>query len=322
MELRLRETCAEEYAREVLPLTAPLWANGRSFEAYVAQTAEIAASPYGRRAFRTLALSAGGSQILASFKRYERAARAGGRELRALGIGAVFTPPELRGRGYASAMLALALDAARKDGFDFAYLFSDIHPLFYKELGFIELPSRSLSIRADALSSERIAVDALQERDWSGVRRCFEEMEAARAFALVRKPMVWDWIRIRLQHGSEHAQGQPIRFVLRRAKRVIAYVIGQRETKHDAFILDEAAYTGEEAARMMPALLRNAAGDLRRIAGWLPPQPLRTLLARGSVRRRSDAISMIAPLSAAGAGFVKAAQSTGIADGIWTLDHI
>jgi predicted N-acetyltransferase YhbS len=322
MELRLRELSAQEYAREVLPLTEPLWANGRTFETYVSQTAEIAASPYGRRAFRTLALTAGGTHILASLKRYERAARTADRELHAMGIGAVFTPQEQRGRGYASAMLALALDAARKSGFDFAYLFSDIHPQFYKELGFAEMPSRSISLRADTLGAQRITVERMQDRDWSGVRRCFDEMEASRPFGLLRSPSVWNWIRTRLVHGSEHTQGQPVNLVVRRSKRIAAYLIGQREPKHDALVLDEAAFADEESAQLLPTLLRSAAGDLRRIVGWLPPKPLRTLLPRGSVRRRSDAIWMIAPLSPAGVAFVKAAQSTGIADGVWTLDHI
>lgn len=322
MDLRLRELSAQEYAREVLPLTLPLWGNGRTFDAYAAQTAEIAASAYGRRAFKTLALTAGGTNVLASFKRYERAARIGEGELRAIGIGAVFTPAEQRGRGYASAMLALALDAARKSGFDFAYLFSDIHPQFYRELGFSELPSRSISLRADALDSERVTTEPLQERDWSGVRRCFEDMESARPFGLVRSPVVWNWIRMRLAHGSEHALGQPVSLIVRTSNRIAAYLIGRREPKHDVFVLDEAAYCDPETSELLPALLRCAAGDLRRIAGWLPPQPLRSLLPRGSVRRRRDAIWMIAPLSAGGAAFVKAAQSTGIADGVWTLDHI
>jgi GNAT superfamily N-acetyltransferase len=322
MNLRLAEIAAAQYSRQVLPLTEPLWANGRSFEAYVAQTEEIAHSAYGRRAYRTLALTDGNSGILASFKRYEREARLGKQLLRAIGIGAVFTPEEQRGKGYASAMLGLALDEARAAGFDFAYLFSDIHPQFYKELGFAELPSRSISLRADALSGERADAEPLTERDWPGVRHCFDAMEAHRTFALLRAPMVWNWIRLRLRHGSEHPKGQPVHLAARRAKSVVAYVIGQREPKHDAFIVDEVAYASESHAQLVPALLRSGAGDLRRVVGWLPPAPVRALLPRGSVRRRSDAVWMIAPLSAGGTAFLEAAKASGSADGVWSLDHI
>lgn len=322
MNLRLEEIPAAKYSEQILPLTEPLWANGRSLETYVAQTEELANSPYGRRAYRTLALTDGSSRILASFKRYEREARAGRNRLRAIGIGAVFTPEPERGKGYASAMLGLALDQARKGGFDFAYLFSDIHPQFYKDLGFVELPSRSLSVRADTLNGTRIKTETMTEGDWPGVRRCFDAMEEARPFALLRAPMLWNWIRMRMRHCSEHAKGQPVHLVVRRSKSIVAYVIGQREPKHDAFVLDEVAYADESAAKLVPALLRSGAGDLRRIVGWLPPAPVRALLPRGSVRRRSDAIWMAAPLSAGGTAFIEAANTSGNADGVWSLDHI
>jgi hypothetical protein len=69
-------------------------------------------------------------------------------------------------------------------------------------------------------------------------------------------------------------------------------------------------------------LLRSAAGDLRRIVGWLPPAPARGVLPRGSVRRRTSAIFMGAPLTRGGMRFIERAQSTAGADAVWSLDHI
>jgi hypothetical protein len=260
--------------------------------------------------------------VLASFKRYERDARVRGTRLRGFGIGAVFTPQEHRGHGYATAMLGLALDEARRDGFDFAYLFTDIHPQFYKELGFAELPSRSISLRADSLCDQRISAQALDEHDWTSVRRCFDACDAQREFGLIRSPVVWDWIRTRLRHRFEHPKGQPVYLAVRRAKAIVAYVIGQREPAHDAYVVDEYAYADARGAECIAPLLRNAAGDLRRIVAWLPPAPARSLLPRGSVRRRTGAVWMMATLSAAGSRFLERAKATGTSDGIWSLDHI
>jgi predicted N-acetyltransferase YhbS len=322
MNLRLHELPPAAYAQRVLPLTESLWSHGRSFDTYAAQTLELAQSTYGRRHFRTLALTDGTSDILASFKRYERDARTGNERLRAIGIGAVFTPQEHRGHGYATAMLALAMDDARRQGFDLAYLFTDIHPQFYKDLGFIELPSRSISLRADNLRDERVGAQPLGDRDWSAVRKCFDGCDAMRRFGLVRSPVVWDWIRTRLRHRVEHPQGQPVNLAVRRGKSVAAYVIGQREPAHDAYVADEFAFADMDSAPLIAPLLRSAAGDLRRIVAWLPPAPARALLPRGSVRRRTHAIWMAASLSAGGSRFLKAASTTGSADGIWSLDHI
>lgn len=321
MSLHLMELSAQAYAERVLPLTQQLWSNGRTFESYAAQTTELAQTAYGRKSYRTLALS-DGANVLATFKRYERMARVRNEQLRAMGIGAVFTPEPFRGQGFASAMLGMALDDARAAGVDFAFLFSGIHPQFYKAIGFAELPSRSISIRADSLAASRIDTQPIGERDWSGIRACFDAMESSRDCGLVRSPAVWNWLRTRIAHAAGNAHAQPVNLTVRKGRSVVAYVIGQREPLHDAYVLDEAAYADAAARDLLPALLRCAAGDLRRIVGWLPPAPVRTILPRGSVRRRSDAVWMIAPLSPAGKRFLECMQQTKSADGVWSLDHI
>ncbi len=153
--MRLEEIAATDYAKRVLPHTAELWAGRRDLDAYVAHNLEIARSGYGKRHFRTIGLYEG-TVLVASCKRYERALHCGTQRLKAYGIGAVFTPVEHRGRGYASVLLAQVLDRARADGYDAAYLFSDIRPQFYEALGFRSLPSRAFSLRADRLSPKRV----------------------------------------------------------------------------------------------------------------------------------------------------------------------
>lgn len=312
---------AQTYAREVLPLTAEVWAGKRDFERYVSQNLEIAHSGYGRRHFRTVGLS-DGTTLLSSFKRYERAIRMGAQRIRALGIGAVYTPPELRGRGYASAMVAMAMDHARADGYDVAYLFSDIRPQFYEELGFVQLTSRAISLRADNLSNERIEVQRLEDQDWSGVRRCFELRDRARSWAFVRTPLVWELVRLRIRQGSEQVAGVQTNLVVRRGRGIAAYVLGVRAPEHDAYLLDELGFADAQAAGLVAPLLRSAAGDLRRIAGWLPPEFARERLPRASVRRRSDSIFMAAPLSPLGKTWLQLASATSNGDGVWSTDHI
>lgn len=311
----------QTYAREVLPLTAELWAGRRDFERYVAQTIEIAQSGYGRRHYRTMGLY-DGTTLLSSFKRYERSIHMGSQRLRAFGIGAVYTPAELRGRGYASAMLAMALDRARDEGYDAAYLFSDIRPQFYEEIGFTALPSRALSMRADGLPSDRIEVGRLEESDWSAIRRCFELGDRTRPWAFVRTPLVWELIRLRIRQGSEHPIGVQTNLVVRRGRAIAAYVIGVRALEHDAYLLDEFGFADAEAARLVAPLLRSAAGDLHRIAGWLPPQFARERLPRASVRRRTDAVFMGAGLSNSGKTWLQLAAGPSSGDGVWSTDHI
>ena len=153
----------------------------------------------------------------------------GAQKLRAFGFGAVFTPPEYRGRGYASILVASALDAARADGYDLAFLFSDIRPQFYAELGFRALPSREFSLRADALPSGRLAPARLDsDEDWRAVRRCYEFTSRRGGIGFGRNATLWGWTRLRIAHGSEHRTGDTMNLVVRRGKVITAYILGVR----------------------------------------------------------------------------------------------
>ena len=319
--ITLRRLEAAEYVRDVLPQTAALWAGRRDFRTYVAQTLEIAESGYGRRHYRTFGLF-DGERMVASFKRYDRFARNGSERLRACGIGAVFTPEEYRGRGYASVMLAAALDAARAVGYDAAFLYSDIAPAFYVPLGFVALPSREIALRADALPARRLEPDVLSERDWPGVRRCYESGEGQCPAGFVRAPSTWEYLRLRLGQEAATDGGRQTDLVLRRGRSVVAYVLGARLPERDAYAVDEFGCAGPDAAAMIPPLLRAAAGDLRRITGWLPPAGARELLPAGTVRKRRLAIFMAAPLTAGGKRLVASFADAGRADPCWHADHV
>ena len=313
MSFTLQRISVAQYASAVLPHTHALWGRGVTLEAYTARNAAFANSPYGRKHFTRHALTQDG-EILASFKRYEREAFERGTSLRAMGIGAVFTEESLRGRGYATAMLAMALDEARKDGLDFAFLYSDIRPKFYEEIGFIELPSRAISVRADNFPAHRVAIERVAKRDWMSLRSCFAEMEVYRECGFSRSALVWNSIAMREESGDH--------FLIRKRDAVVAYVLGRREPQHDAYILHELAYRGEEGSRVIGPLLRSAAGDLQRVAGWLPPLPARSILPRGAVRKRTSAIFMAAPLTAGGKAFVAAALKKNAGDTPWEADHV
>jgi predicted N-acetyltransferase YhbS len=318
--VELRTIPPLEYARLVLPLSAKLWAGRRNLETYAAQTLEIAQGGYGRRYYRTIGLYDDGA-LISSCKRYERTVQLGARRLRVFGVGAVFTPEPLRGRGYASVMLAMLLDAARAERCDAVYLFSDIRPHFYEELGFRLQPSRSITLRADELPAGRIALARMEERDWDGIRRAFSMLDRARTWSFTRTPLVWDWIRTRLRHGSEHTRGADAHFVVRKGG-AFAYALGMRVPERDTYALDEFGFAGNGAEELLPTLLRGAAGDLRRIAGWLPPDGARQILPRGAVRDRRSAIFMIAPLSESGKRWCALSERPSPADGVWSTDHI
>ena len=320
--LRLEQLAVDEYVEAVLPHSASLWAGQRTFERYAGDLRTFASSGYGRRRFKLLGLRVDGT-IASSCKGYERELRCGERILRATGIGAVFTRESFRGQGLATALLAAILDTQRAAGTDVVYLFSDIRPHFYEEIGFEKLPSRIFTLRADALESARVEVTAIEDRDWPGLARCFSTLEARRPFALRRTPLVWEMIRAR--HTIAPATGSIANLAIRSRDRILAYCLGTREVQADAYVVDEFGFAGDAHRALVGPLLRAAAGDLRKITGWLPPPVARGALPRGTVRARRDAILMIAPLSATARTRWKAEKTDILretADMVWSTDHV
>ena len=323
MIVKLEPVGIEDYVREVLPETFEIWSDGRDFERYVADFRAVASSTYGRRRSFTVGVREGGA-LVSSCKNYDREVRWNAMALRATGIGAVFTPPSLRGHGFASVLLGALLDAERDAGRDLAFLFSDIHPAYYEKLGFFRLPSRLFTLRADSLDGTPAGAHALDAADWPGVRRCFEALDGERTWSFRRTPLVWDWMRGRW--NAPTAVGtQSVQLVVKRSRSVIAYAIGRRVLPDDTFVVDDYAFDGEPGRAILPALLRAGAGDLRRVGGWLPPTRARDVLPRGSVRARKDAIFMVAPLSGLGRAWWAEARAAALgsrADPVWSSDHV
>jgi len=313
----------DTYARLVLPLTAELWSDKRPFERYVADFQQVVESPYGKRSLQTLALFES-TQIATSCKRYERKLHVGNKTLRGAGIGAVFTPPNLRGRGYASAFFGALLDREKQAATDLVYLFSDIHPIFYSNLGFRELPSRLISLRADSITMQRIEVETPSEREWPAIYKCFDALERRRSWGFLRTPAVWNWIWLNRKQHAAAGHGQPVHLVIRQANAVCAYVYGHRQPLADTLVIHEYGFANERGHELLPSLLRSAAGDLRKIVGWMPPDVARDALPQGSVKKRKDAVFMVAALSSEAKRLFadEAATTPRTGDRIWISDHI
>jgi hypothetical protein len=99
-------------------------------------------------------------------------------------------------------------------------------------------------------------------------------------------------------------------------------VLGTRLPKRDAYVVEEYGFADEAAALTIPSLLRAAAGDLRRVVGWLPPHGAREVLPRGTVRKRRSPQLMMAPLSNGGARLIREMTDTNNADCCWATDHV
>ncbi|MEQ1917849.1 MAG: GNAT family N-acetyltransferase [Elusimicrobiota bacterium] len=124
------------------------WAEGRSLDAYLA--ACRAAPKYAGGVWWVDEDTDG--RLTSSLLAHEIPLPSGAP---AVGLGSIAAPPELRGRGHGSRLIAEVIRRREAAGAEVFFLFSDIAPAFYQRFGFVVLgpcakkPASILMARAE-----------------------------------------------------------------------------------------------------------------------------------------------------------------------------
>jgi GNAT superfamily N-acetyltransferase len=171
----------------ILDHTHTIWSEGLPRPAYRQWNNAQLRTRWGRQNLRRFALVDDAGELLATAKRYRFDARLDGRVTAVCGIGAVFTPPALRGRGYATALIVRLLDEERGEGVERAALFSEIGTAFYERLGFVALPLDEVTVKiARKDGAPAMLVRAGDDRDLPFIAAMHDVRSANARFALRR----------------------------------------------------------------------------------------------------------------------------------------
>ena len=309
----LRDLTAEERVAYFQGVQ-PIWGGGLDEPRFVAFQRRLADSAEARDRYRLLGLFEGGG-FLSAMKAYDLHGRFDGQPLRLMGIGAVFTPPALRRRGSAAAMLSLAMDEYARRGCGAAVLFSDIDAGYYERLGFRALESRECLVESAALprpAGGHRAVGPGEEGEVAALLAAGRD-EGER-FTLARDGWA---LRLQLRRLRELARargvGEPewgIRVEGRAGDAVAVVRLGR-----DTLDLLDAAWTSEAARGKLLGALRDcmARSGRGRLRLW-PSHQLRGLFAS---QERTQAIAMVAPLRDG-----LSVPARGEPAGLALLDHI
>ena len=285
---------------QILRDTYPIWGGGLSFDGYrTFQTGQGRTSWGGTHIERVALLD--GSRVLASAKRYDLTARVDGRIRRVLGIGAVFTPRELRGRGAASALIAHLVDAANTDGYEFALLFSDIGPSLYERLDFVPVPLESATLTVTPFTGPPATlVRSGEDRDLRHITELSASRAAKARLALDRNE---DQIRCaitkrRLLAGLGPAGLRQVEFlVAEEGHMAVAYLVCT--VHHGQWTIEEAGDrdpTGARLGAMLQVMLaREPSVEPPRITG-LWPHDLQPPQLEAVARKSTAEVMMIRPL--------------------------
>jgi GNAT superfamily N-acetyltransferase len=293
---------------QILADTFDIWHEGLNPAAYRRYYTAQRGTAWGRSRLHRSALVSGGGNVLASAKVYDLAASLDGRPVRVIGVGAVFTPPAQRGRGYARTLLDRLLQRAAGEGADLALLFSEIGPDYYARLGFSIVPRSDVTIRvieSDRRGAPATLVRAGEDSDLANLA----DMGRARAhpyrlhldrdrdliqFAIARK---------RLLAGLGPPGACEVHFfVAEEGAAAVAYVV--ISVRGTAWTIEEAGDRDPAGARLgaiLQVLLARDPRETRPVLrgclpnGFCPPQ------IRIVERSPANEVMMILPLTARGA---------------------
>jgi GNAT superfamily N-acetyltransferase len=273
------------YLERILDASFATWGEGLSRRGYEQFNAAQRRTRWGGRHLQRFAL-VDGTEVLASAKSYSLAGRLNGRDVAITGLGAVFTPPEHRGHGYARALIERMLSRAAGDGASLALLFSEIGAEFYTRLGFVVVPRVTSTLAIDLSRVSRRGAPAVLVRsgiaaDLPFIAEITAAMSKGCRFALSR-PAEWIEYAIAkkrmlaaLGPGTRHVQF----FVVEEGGRAVAYAV--IVTSPGGWLLEDCGDRDPAGARVGALLQALAAREPSLAppairgwlpAGWVPPQ--------------------------------------------------
>lgn len=284
----------------VLRDTYPVWGEGLTFDAYSRYVRGLRRTAWGESHLERVVLL-DGARVLASAARHDLTARIDGRIRRVLGIGSVFTPRELRGRGAASALIAHLVDAANTEGHEFVLLFSDIGPVLYERLDFVPVPLEQATLTVHMKSgAPAMLVRAGDDRDIphiaelgltraSGARLALDRTEDYVRHAITRR---------RLLAGLGPPGARHIEFlVAEEGHMAVAYLVCT--AYRGVWTIEEAGDRDPSGARigamLQVMLAREPSLAPPTITGWWP-HSLTPPQLEIAARRATDQVMMIRPL--------------------------
>jgi ribosomal protein S18 acetylase RimI-like enzyme len=301
--------------------TYPIWNEGLSREAYSRWNRGQTQTAWGREALKRVAL-VDGQTVLSSAKSYSFDGLIGGQRVPVLGIGAVFTPVESRGRGHARTLLEEMMADAAARGSGLALLFSEIGASFYESLGFRVVPRSTYLI--EVLQGRRAGAPATLVRsgeagDLAALAAITARYHAGSAFALDRTSDLigFGLARRRLLAGLGPAGRREVEFfVAEEAQRAVAYVVITRVPQ--GLVLEDCGDYDPAGARVGAILQVMAARDPSappmRLHGWLP-RSFRPPQIRIVHEQPAGEIMMVRPLGSRSPTLDEAGETV-----YWNLD--
>jgi GNAT superfamily N-acetyltransferase len=296
---------------QALDHTFAQWNDLLTREGYAQYNRAQLRTAWGARHLQRVGLVSNGI-LLSSAKRYRVSVRLDGRTVPTIGIGAVFTPPEHRGRGHAAALIEHIVDAAHADGAALAMLFSEIAPHYYERLGFSVVPMLQALVGVPRRpGAPAVLVRSGEPRDLDLIVQTHHQRATGYRFSLAYDP---EWLQYtlakkRMLSGFGPPGTRDVEFfVCEEGTRAVAWVLLQIARRHRATDAESWSIascgdrdpSGARVGAMLQALVARTPGSRPPVIhAWWPARfdPVQLAIHR---RKVTGSILMTRPLAEAG----------------------
>jgi len=209
--------------------THDLWSGGSSLEARILKVQALL--NYPDRPLRCIGLKNNGL-IYCSAKIYDCDAVLEGDAIRILGVGSLFTRPEMRNQGYARKMMHEISNLAKVGGYKGVWLWSDIGSEFYQTMDFETMPIRRVSYQVENTSElpEGVVVAPAQVEDALEINDLFRSAIQDFPFRVIRKANCWNFWRL---------LNRSVDFKITLKKELIGYFTASQDITRDYYWIDE-----------------------------------------------------------------------------------
>jgi len=237
---------------EIIDATYPIWNEGLTREGYARWNAAQLQTAWGKEHLRRFALVDDNGRWVATAKRYLWPMRLDGAEGMMCGLGAVFTRPDERGRGYGALIVNQLIERAREEGATVAGLFSEIGDRYYGRLGFTTVPIDEVDVDVERKGgAPAMLVRSGDARDLPALATMHATRSEGVRFALRRHPALIDYglSKKRLLAGFGQGAGP-------RTERQTEFFVAEEGASAAAYVVlsvSAGGWTLEEAGDRDPA---------------------------------------------------------------------
>ncbi len=191
---------SDEQLHTAQAMSHELWSGGMSLEARV----QLIKSLRERfpKAFQYRGLIDDSGSLIASLKEYSAEIEIQGLRQHCLGIGAVFTDPAWRGRGFAAALIRQCIEIGKERRLDGAILWSDIGVEYYERLGFTAFRQMRQTYGIDDIH-HAVHYRKASSTDRKYMIDLFHASIRGLELSTVRSLELWNFYR-ELNHANDH----------------------------------------------------------------------------------------------------------------------